>query len=60
MIDDGSAGFKMTEFPMTSAAADIPVKIASGKFHGAMMAETPFGVRAKCGFPSKIFTPSRA
>ena len=36
-----SAGFAATEFPAASAAATWPVKIASGKFHGEMHANTP-------------------
>ena len=33
-----SAGFMITGFPVTSAATDMPHKMARGKFHGAMTA----------------------
>ena len=33
---DCSAGFISAQLPVTSAAAVMPVRIASGKFHGAM------------------------
>ena len=36
-----SAGFIKTVLPTTAAAAVIPVKIASGKFHGAITTATP-------------------
>ena len=36
-----SAGFAITALPAASAAATWPVKIASGKFHGLMQANTP-------------------
>ena len=36
-----SAGFATTALPAASAAATWPVKIASGKFHGQMHANTP-------------------
>ena len=36
-----SAGLAMTVLPAASAAATWPVKIASGKFHGLMQANTP-------------------
>ena len=36
-----SAGFAATALPAASAAATWPVKIASGKFHGEMAANTP-------------------
>ena len=35
------AGLATTAFPAASAAATWPVKIASGKFHGAMQPKTP-------------------
>ncbi len=35
------AGLATTLLPATSAAATWPRKIASGKFHGAMHANTP-------------------
>ena len=43
MTGDCSAGFITTVLPVTSAAAVMPVRIASGKFHGAMTAATPRG-----------------
>ena len=43
MTDDCSAGFMIAVLPVTSAAAVMPVRIASGKFHGAMIAATPRG-----------------
>ena len=36
-----SAGFAITELPVTSAAAICPVKIASGKFQGEMQTIAP-------------------
>ena len=36
-----SAGLASTALPAASAAATWPVKIASGKFHGLMQANTP-------------------
>jgi hypothetical protein len=36
-----SAGLATTALPAASAAATWPVKIASGKFHGDMHANTP-------------------
>ena len=36
-----SAGFAITVLPAASAAATWPVKMASGKFHGLMQANTP-------------------
>ncbi len=38
---DCSAGLATTALPAASAAAICPVKIASGKFHGEMQANTP-------------------
>ena len=38
-----SAGFTTAQFPVTSAATVIPAQIASGKFHGLMIAATPRG-----------------
>ena len=43
MIGDCSAGFISAQLPVTSAAAVMPVRIASGKFHGAMIAAMPRG-----------------
>ncbi len=40
---DCSAGLSTTALPVTSAAAVIPAGIASGKFHGAITAQTPRG-----------------
>ena len=37
----GSAGFATTALPAASAAVTWPAKIASGKFHGLMQANTP-------------------
>ena len=37
----GSAGFATTALPAASAAVTCPAKIASGKFHGLMHANTP-------------------
>ena len=34
-------GLSTTEFPVTTAAAVMPVRIATGKFHGAITATTP-------------------
>ena len=45
MTGDCSAGFMTTVLPVTSAAAVMPVRIASGKFHGAMTTATPRGSR---------------
>jgi hypothetical protein len=36
-----SAGFITTVLPVESAADVMPVRIASGKFHGAMTPTTP-------------------
>ena len=36
-----SAGFATTAFPAASAPAIWPVKMASGKFHGEIAANTP-------------------
>ena len=41
MTGDCSAGFITTAFPVTRAAAVMPQRIASGKFHGAITAATP-------------------
>ena len=38
-----SAGFTITVLPATSAALVMPVRMASGKFHGAMTTATPRG-----------------
>ena len=35
------AGLASTVFPAASAAPAMPMKIASGKFHGAMVTNTP-------------------
>ena len=43
MIGACSAGFMSTQLPVTSAAAVMPVRIARGKFHGAMTAARPRG-----------------
>src|SRR5262249_12839585 len=43
MMGDCSAGFITTVLPATRAAAVIPVRIASGKFQGAMTTATPRG-----------------
>ena len=43
MTGDCSAGFISAQLPVTRAAAVMPVRIASGKFHGAMMAAMPRG-----------------
>ena len=43
MTADCSAGFMMTVLPVTSAAETMPVRIAIGKFHGAMTSATPRG-----------------
>ncbi len=40
-----SAGFAITPLPAAKAAAIWPVKIAKGKFHGEMHANTPHGAR---------------
>ncbi len=39
----GPAGLTITGLPATSAALVMPVRIASGKFHGAMTSATPRG-----------------
>ena len=44
MTDDCSAGLRMTVFPLTSAAEAMPLRIAAGKFHGAITAATPRGI----------------
>ena len=41
--DDCSAGFMTTELPVANAATVMPVRIASGKFQGAMTTTTPRG-----------------
>jgi len=41
LICDALAGFMMTGLPHTSAAALMPERMASGKFHGAMTAVGP-------------------
>ena len=38
-----SAGFMITQLPATSAAEVMPVRIARGKFHGAMTTAIPRG-----------------
>ena len=38
-----SAGFSTAVLPVASAAAAMPIGIASGKFHGAITAQTPRG-----------------
>ncbi len=43
MTGDCSAGFISAQLPVASAAAVMPVRIASGKFHGAMIAAMPRG-----------------
>ena len=40
---DCSAGFMMTVLPVTSAAETMPVRMAIGKFQGAMTSATPRG-----------------
>ena len=37
----GSAGFATTALPAARAAVTCPAKIANGKFHGLMQANTP-------------------
>lgn len=37
-------GLRTTVFPATTAAIVIPVRIASGKFHGVTTAPTPSGM----------------
>ena len=37
------AGFMMTVLPVTRAAVVMPLRMASGKFHGAITAATPRG-----------------
>ncbi len=44
---DCSDGFITTVLPVASAAVVMPVRIASGKFHGAMTAATPRGRYSK-------------
>ena len=39
----GPAGFTITGLPATRAALVMPVRMASGKFHGAMTSATPRG-----------------
>ena len=43
MTGVGSAGFTITVLPATRAAVVMPVRMASGKFHGAMTTATPRG-----------------
>ena len=43
MTEVCSAGFMITALPATSGATVMPHRIASGKFHGAMTAQTPRG-----------------
>jgi hypothetical protein len=38
-----SAGFTIAVLPQTSAATVMPQQIASGKFHGEMITDTPRG-----------------
>ena len=45
MIGVCPAGLANTALPAASAAATCPVKIASGKFHGEMHANTPRPLR---------------
>jgi hypothetical protein len=40
-----SAGLKTTVLPATSAGAIFQEGMASGKFQGAMQAQTPIGIR---------------
>ena len=40
---DCSAGFMTTVLPVTRAAAVMPHRMASGKFHGAITTATPRG-----------------
>ena len=44
MIEVWRAGLMMTQLPATSGATVRPVRIASGKFHGATATPTPRGV----------------
>ena len=43
MTEDCSAGLMITVLPVTRAAAVMPVRMASGKFQGAITAATPRG-----------------
>ena len=52
MTGDSSDGFNTTVFPVTSAAAAIPVAIAAGKFHGGITAPAPSGM-----YTRKFFSP---
>ena len=45
MMEVWRAGLMMTQFPATSGATVSPVRIASGKFHGATATPTPRGVQ---------------
>ena len=45
MIEVCRAGLMMTQFPATSGATVRPVRMARGKFHGAMATPTPRGVQ---------------
>ena len=43
MTGVGPAGFTITGLPATRAALVMPVRMASGKFHGAITRATPRG-----------------
>ena len=44
LFTGSKAGLRRTALPLTRAADAIPVRIAAGKFHGAMTATTPRGM----------------
>jgi hypothetical protein len=55
MIEDCSAGFITTVFPVTSAATVMPVMMANGKFQGAIVATTPRGM-----YSNRFSSPGRS
>src|ERR1700757_4929235 len=44
IVGESLDGFRMTEFPHTTAAEVIPAMMANGKFQGGITAPTPRGI----------------
>src|SRR6185437_4815658 len=44
IVGESLDGFRMTVFPVTTAATVMPAIIASGKFQGGITAPTPSGI----------------
>src|SRR5688572_27110940 len=47
IVGESDDGFSTTVLPVTTAAIVIPDMIASGKFHGGMIAPTPSGMYSR-------------